>query len=48
MDLTNFFCDDHRCYGVVGNVVVYYDADHLNREFSRTLKPMIAEVLGLR
>ncbi len=48
MDLTDYFCDERRCYAVVGNVAVYFDANHLNREFSRTLKPMIADALGLR
>jgi len=35
IDLTNHFCDEKFCYSVVGNVVVYFDPDHLNREFSR-------------
>jgi len=48
IDLTNYFCDERRCYSVVGNVVVYFDADHLNLEFSRSMKPMIAEAIGLR
>jgi hypothetical protein len=47
-DLTKYFCDERRCYAVVGNVAVYYDANHLNLEFSRTMKPMIADVLGIR
>jgi peptidoglycan/LPS O-acetylase OafA/YrhL len=47
-DLTDYFCDERRCYAVVGNVAVYFDANHLNREFSRTLKPMIADALGIR
>jgi hypothetical protein len=48
VDLTDYFCDKRRCYAVVGNVVVYYDANHLNREFSRTLKPMIETSLRFR
>ncbi len=47
-DLTDYFCDPRRCYAVVGNVAVYFDANHMNREFSRTLKPMLAEALDLR
>jgi hypothetical protein len=47
VDLTNYFCDKRRCYGVVGHVVVYYDANHMNVEFSRTLEPMIAAAVGL-
>ncbi len=48
VDLTDYFCDPRRCYAVVGNVAVYYDANHLNREFSRSLKPMIEDALRLR
>ncbi|HEX6357519.1 acyltransferase family protein [Actinophytocola sp.] len=47
VDLTSYFCDSQRCYAVVGNVVVYFDDDHMNSEFSRSLKPMIAEAVGL-
>ncbi|UJW32719.1 acyltransferase [Saccharothrix sp. AJ9571] len=47
IDLTDYFCDANQCHGVVGNVVVYYDSDHLNREFARTLTPMIAAEVGL-
>jgi hypothetical protein len=48
IDLTDYFCDERMCYGVVGKVVVYFDANHMNVEFSRSLKPMIAAALGLR
>jgi peptidoglycan/LPS O-acetylase OafA/YrhL len=47
VDLTGYFCDARKCYGVVGNVPVYYDANHLNLEFSRSLRPMIATAMGL-
>jgi hypothetical protein len=42
VDLTDHFCDPARCHAVVGNVAVYYDGDHLNLEFVRSLKPMLA------
>ena len=48
IDLSNYFCDKQRCYAVVGNVAVYFDSDHMNLEFSRSLKPMIAKAIGLR
>ncbi|MFC4854721.1 acyltransferase family protein [Actinophytocola glycyrrhizae] len=48
VDMTDYFCDDRRCYAVVGNVAVYFDHDHMNLEFSRSMKPMIAEAIGLR
>ncbi|MCQ9163032.1 MULTISPECIES: acyltransferase family protein [unclassified Arthrobacter] len=41
IDLTDHFCDSSRCYAVVGNVAVYYDADHLNGDFSKLLAPYI-------
>jgi peptidoglycan/LPS O-acetylase OafA/YrhL len=41
VDLTDYFCDARSCYSAVGGVVVYYDANHLNVEFSRLLTPMI-------
>lgn len=41
VDLTDYFCDAASCYSSVGGVVVYYDANHLNVEFSRLLGPMI-------
>ena len=47
VDLTRYFCDDRKCYAVVGNVAVYFDHDHLNLEFSRTLKPMLARAIGV-
>jgi peptidoglycan/LPS O-acetylase OafA/YrhL len=48
VDLTDYFCDERRCYAVVGNVTVYFDANHLNREFSRSLKPMIERSLTFK
>ncbi|MDQ3787764.1 MAG: acyltransferase [Actinomycetota bacterium] len=48
IDLSDYFCDERRCYAVVGNVAVYFDGDHMNLEFSRSMKPMIAKAIGLR
>lgn len=48
VDFTDYFCDGQRCHGVVGNVAVYYDPDHLNAVFSRSLAPMLDEVLSTR
>ena len=45
VDLTDYFCDNSRCYSVVGGVVVYFDVNHLNVEFSRLLGPMIEDRL---
>ena len=46
VDLTEYFCDERLCYAVVGNVAVYFDSDHLNLEFSRSLKPMLVDALA--
>ncbi|MET9630176.1 acyltransferase family protein [Lentzea sp. NPDC006480] len=46
IDLTDYFCDQKKCYAVIGNVAVYYDYNHLNSEFSRSLAPMIAKAIG--
>ncbi len=48
IDLTNYFCDERRCYVVVGKVAVYYDYHHMNRDYARTLTPMLAAELGYR
>jgi peptidoglycan/LPS O-acetylase OafA/YrhL len=48
VDLSDYFCDKRLCYAVVGNVAVYFDHDHMNLEFSRSMKPMIAKAVGLR
>ncbi|MCC3275864.1 acyltransferase [Arthrobacter sp. zg-Y20] len=45
VDLTEYFCDLHSCYSAVGGVAVYYDANHVNAQFSRQLAPKIAAVV---
>jgi hypothetical protein len=45
-DMTDYFCDEKQCYAVVGNVAVYYDPDHLNSQYARSLVPMIEKVLA--
>ena len=41
IDLTDHFCNADDCFAVVGNVAVYYDPDHLNREFTLLTVPFI-------
>jgi peptidoglycan/LPS O-acetylase OafA/YrhL len=48
VDLTEYFCDRSRCYAVVGGVSVYFDANHMNLEFARSLKPMLAKAIDGR
>lgn len=45
VDLTEHFCDERLCYAVVGKMPVYFDADHLNGEFSSLMAPFIARKL---
>ncbi|WP_409465060.1 acyltransferase family protein [Amycolatopsis sp. GA6-003] len=47
LDLTDYFCDRQRCYAVIGKVGVYYDADHLNLDYSLSLDQSIAAAAGI-
>lgn len=44
-DASRFFCAEGLCYAVVGGIVVYYDADHLNLDYVRRLAPALEKVL---
>lgn len=41
VDMTEFFCDLHKCYSAVGGVAVYYDANHMNGVYARQLAPYL-------
>jgi hypothetical protein len=41
IDLTGFFCDQSRCFPVVGGAYVYKDDNHMNATFARTLGPFL-------
>jgi peptidoglycan/LPS O-acetylase OafA/YrhL len=43
VDLTDRFCDDRRCYPVVGNLIVYSDSSHLTTDYSSALAPYLLE-----
>ncbi len=45
VDLTDQFCDAKQCYAVIGRMPVYYDADHLNRQYVNTLVPVLEQHL---
>lgn len=50
IDLTPYFCDDTRCYAVVGGALVYKDQSHITTSFSASLGPYLAaayRALGL-
>ena len=41
IDLTDQFCDDERCYAVIGDVIVYRDGSHLSHEYATLLAPYL-------
>jgi hypothetical protein len=41
VDLSGYFCDAERCYAVIGGASVYFDYDHMSRQFSSTLAPAL-------
>jgi hypothetical protein len=45
VDLTPWICPDDLCVGVIGNVAVYRDDNHLTRLYGRSLGPSVAEQL---
>ncbi|MFJ7951628.1 acyltransferase family protein [Lysinibacillus sp. NPDC096418] len=45
-DLTDNFCDESRCYGVIGNIIVYRDKHHITAEYAKTLAPALKEPLA--
>lgn len=46
VDLSDNFCDETRCYGVIGNIIVYRDEHHITAEFAKTLAPALREPLA--
>jgi peptidoglycan/LPS O-acetylase OafA/YrhL len=40
-DLTDLFCAANRCPAIVGNTLVYLDENHLTRQYSQTLAPVM-------
>ncbi|SDC05737.1 Peptidoglycan/LPS O-acetylase OafA/YrhL, contains acyltransferase and SGNH-hydrolase domains [Geodermatophilus telluris] len=45
VDLTDYFCDETTCYTAIGGAVVYFDANHLTAQYSRSLAPFLFEEL---
>ena len=41
IDLSPHFCDDQRCYPVVGGVLAFKDSNHITTLFGRTLGPYL-------
>lgn len=45
IDLTDAFCDAERCYAAVGGVQIYFDHDHMQRQYSILLSEELEEAL---
>lgn len=45
IDMTDAFCDDERCYAVIGGVVAYADHNHISGTFSRTMMPYLGPLI---
>lgn len=43
VDLADAFCNEERCPGVIGNVLVYRDASHVTNLYSQLLGPTLGE-----
>ena len=41
VDMTRFFCDDERCFPVVGGALVHKDMSHMTAVFAGTLGPYL-------
>ena len=41
IDLSDGICDAQWCYGIVGNVIVYRDTNHLTWQYAQTLAPRL-------
>ena len=45
IDFDEIYCDSESCFPVIGNVIVYRDANHLTNTFSKTLAQFIKPAL---
>ncbi|MGN6404888.1 acyltransferase family protein [Sinomonas sp.] len=43
IDLTDFLCPGGECRGVIGNVFVYLDSNHLSRTYTSSLAPILEQ-----
>jgi hypothetical protein len=46
IDLTNHFCDDRRCFSVVGGALVHHDETHMTTPFGASLGPFLLRALS--
>jgi SGNH domain (fused to AT3 domains) len=45
IDLADRFCDETRCFSVIGGALVHHDRTHMTTAFSATLGPFILRAL---
>jgi peptidoglycan/LPS O-acetylase OafA/YrhL len=45
VDLSDYYCHADTCPPIIGNVIVYRDADHITATFARTLAPFLMQEL---
>ncbi|MBE2318523.1 hypothetical protein DVA67_021260 [Solirubrobacter sp. CPCC 204708] len=45
IDLSRYFCDQHRCFPVIGGVLAYHDLTHVTPTFAATLGPFLTDEL---
>lgn len=46
IDMSDFFCPENLCRGVIGRVPVYYDANHISRSYMQSLAGPIRDELN--
>jgi len=46
IDMSEYFCNDHKCPPVIGNVLVYRDDSHITAAYAKTLAPMLGRKLA--
>ena len=43
VDYTEHFCDEEVCYPTKGNVIIYFDANHITNTYMKTITPFITD-----
>lgn len=46
LDATDYFCDEDYCYPIIGNVIAYFDDNHITASLSRTFMPIFEDKLN--
>ncbi|WP_421083310.1 acyltransferase family protein [Rothia nasimurium] len=45
IDMTDYFCPDDTCYGVIGGLPVFFDTNHISKSYSISLSTPLAKKL---